>query len=201
MDCSERLPNFSVTVAFDVGMVREQTTRSILEYYPDALVHLFPPTLAALESFKKLIGPHPNIIINRMTFGSESENAAPTGDGAAMGVAKTSIIEAAEELAGDFYCERHGIDHLSYLKIRNERLDLKVLKGFGRMIGDQRIDLIQVEAAMNPFNKHHVGFSALCSHMEILPLLSLRHLRSDSGVTWPPDAAQMQSRLYFPSCD
>ncbi len=52
-------------------------------------------------------------------------------------------------------------------QVDTEGSDLEVLMGFHNMIGAQRIDLIQVEAAMNPFNKRHVDFASFCGYLEV----------------------------------
>jgi FkbM family methyltransferase len=156
-DCSQCLPKFSMTVAFDVGVHRGQTTLSILDHYPDAQIHAFDPAPATLAVFKALVGPRPNVTMIQVALSKARTSS------------RTEVEQASESsdlLSGDRYCEKQAIDHIAYLKIGNESSDLSVLQGFQRMIRDQRVDLIQVEAAMNPFNKRHVQFAMLSEFMK-----------------------------------
>ena len=66
----------------------------------------------------------------------------------------------------DNFCSGHEIDQISFLKIDTEGYDLEVLKGASRMLGEQRIDLVEVEAGMNCLNKTHVPFEDLKAYLE-----------------------------------
>lgn len=52
------------------------------------------------------------------------------------------------------------------MKVDTEGHDLEVLQGGEKLLTEQKIDVIQVEAGMNPSNRHHVPFEALKSYLE-----------------------------------
>jgi hypothetical protein len=52
------------------------------------------------------------------------------------------------------------------MKIDTEGADLDVLKGAERMLNEQRIDIVKVEAGMNPTNHLHVPFEVLKNYLE-----------------------------------
>ncbi len=80
--------------------------------------------------------------------------------------ARGKQTEAVEMLTGDAYCERNAIGHISYLRIDTSGSDLEVLKGFHRMIGSQRVDIIQVEASMSAQYRRLAPFEAFRGYLE-----------------------------------
>jgi hypothetical protein len=74
--------------------------------------------------------------------------------------------ESVDIVTLDEFCQDKGIDHINYLKIDTEGGDLDVLKGAVKMLTEQRIDLVEVEAGMNPSNTWHVPFEALKEFLE-----------------------------------
>ena len=74
--------------------------------------------------------------------------------------------ESVDIVTLDEFCRTKRIDHINYLKIDTEGGDLEVLKGAVGMLTEQRIDLVQVEAGMNPTNSRHVSLESLKAFME-----------------------------------
>jgi hypothetical protein len=66
----------------------------------------------------------------------------------------------------DRICEDCGVDHIHLIKIDTEGLDMEVLKGAARMLEDNAIDLIQVEAGMNSTNQLHVPLREFMEYLE-----------------------------------
>ncbi|HXG75415.1 MAG TPA: FkbM family methyltransferase, partial [Gaiellaceae bacterium] len=66
----------------------------------------------------------------------------------------------------DTFCAERGIEQINYLKIDTEGADLEVLKGASRMLAENRIDLVQVEAGLNPNHDWHVPFETLKAELE-----------------------------------
>ena len=75
-------------------------------------------------------------------------------------------MEEIDVLPLDAFCEREEISHISFLKIDTEGGDLNVLKGAEKMLSQQRVDFVEVEAGMNCGNKFHVPFETLRGHLE-----------------------------------
>jgi hypothetical protein len=84
------------------------------------------------------------------------ESAAP-----ASGLTQEVMIETV-----DGFCRRRGVDHISLLKIDTEGHDLAVLVGAEDLLRRQAIDLIDVEAGMNPENQRHVPVGEFSSYLE-----------------------------------
>lgn len=57
-----------------------------------------------------------------------------------------------------------GVDRIDVLKIDTEGHDLEVVKGFGDMIRDKRIEFIQVECGFAPENDRHIPFNLFTEH-------------------------------------
>ena len=64
------------------------------------------------------------------------------------------------------FCQSMNIDAISLLKIDTEGYDLRVLMGTEDMLRKQKIDLIWVEAGMNPRNRTHVPFEKIKQYLE-----------------------------------
>lgn len=172
-DCAKHLPNFSMKIVFDVGANIGQTTEGILEQFPATRVFAFEPVSATFAQYIERFGGLPNVKANRLALSSKCATGKVLAAGTSVGNSLTEKsgtaarpVESVELLTGDVYCDKNGIDHISYLKVDTEGFDLEVLKGFHQMIGSQSIDLIQVEAAMNPFNKRHIDFGTFRGYLE-----------------------------------
>ncbi len=74
--------------------------------------------------------------------------------------------EEVNVLTLDSFWQDRNINHISYLKIDTEGGDLNVLKGGEKLLAEQRIDFVEVEAGMNAYNKRHVPFETLKSYLE-----------------------------------
>lgn len=66
----------------------------------------------------------------------------------------------------DLFCREQNVARIEFLKVDTEGHDLDVLRGAQRLLSDQKIDLIQVEAGMNPSNRRHVPFAAFTHFLE-----------------------------------
>lgn len=172
-DCAKHLPEFSMNVVFDVGANIGQSTDAIIEHFPTAQVFAFEPVSATFAQFMQRFGDFPNVKANRLALSSRCAAGNVMASGTSVLNSLTEEIGTAENpvepvdlLTGDVYCDQHGIEHISYLKVDTEGFDMEVLKGFHQMIGRQRIDLIQVEAAMNPLNERHVDLTTFRGYLE-----------------------------------
>jgi FkbM family methyltransferase len=74
--------------------------------------------------------------------------------------------ESVEIVTLDAFCQTKAIDTINFLKIDTEGGDLEVLKGAVNMLTGQKVDLVQVEAGMNPGNSRHVPLESLKSFLE-----------------------------------
>ena len=66
----------------------------------------------------------------------------------------------------DRFTRSQGIEHIDFLHVDTEGHDLEVLRGADRLLGSGGVDLIEVEAGMNPQNGTHVPIELLKRHLE-----------------------------------
>ena len=79
---------------------------------------------------------------------------------------RSVATESVDVVTLDEFCQTKGIDQINYLKIDTEGGDLEVLKGALNMLTGQKVDLLELEAGMNPGNKKHVRFETLKEFLE-----------------------------------
>lgn len=150
-------------LVFDVGANIGQTATDIAGRFPEAKIHAFEPSP---KSYRKLVdatASFPNVTTHNIALGSSAATLALTQrsdstmnrllPGAAEATPKTVMVEVRTgvELFHEVQATR-----IDFLKIDTEGHDYEVLMGFLPVI--RQVDFIQVEAAMNPYNRTHVQF-------------------------------------------
>lgn len=161
------LPDWTPHVIFDVGANIGQSARAFARYFPDATVHCFEPSP---ETYRLLVGAVaalPGVVTHNVALGRSdavlsmtqnprrpTENRLVRPDKAAPDGAVQVSVRNGADVMRDLNTPR-----IDYLKIDTEGHDLEVLHGFLPAL--DRVDFIEVEAAMNPYNKTHVPFSKL----------------------------------------
>jgi FkbM family methyltransferase len=160
------IPHVRLDLVFDVGANTGQSLREIKANHPDAVVHCFEPVRDVFERLEKNASIYRGVHCYNCALGSaggrqfiqlENESVLcrivdPTpGETAPRG-----RIEEVEMQTLDLFCHSNGIKRINYLKIDAEGHDLEVLKGAQALLAGQQIDLLQVEAGINPQNALHV---------------------------------------------
>jgi FkbM family methyltransferase len=173
------LPGFEIEVAFDVGANVGQTAALLTHAAPEALVYCFEPITASYEKLLAATEAQKNVRCFNVALGAAAGTAAMTSAGT-----KTSnrVInghrprqhEEVVMATGDGFCDEQKIEKISYLKIDTEGHDLDVLIGFRRMLETSRIDILDIEAGMNPRNTWHVPLEKLKAYLEPLDYLLYR---------------------------
>lgn len=169
------LPEFTLQTAVNVGASVARTTPAILDEHPGATVHALTPVRAALDRLRETAGEGANIRPHRIALGFSPEPLTLGGTGTKLA---QQLVDAGEEgetsglnvTRGDIFCRERGIEHISFVNIETGDLDFDVLRGFGLMLGDGRIDLIQVDCNMNPARK----WAGLPDFLELLEPLGYR---------------------------
>jgi FkbM family methyltransferase len=161
-DFKKFLPALRMRTIFDVGANVGQSAAALRLTYPKARIFAFEPIPQSFEALKASRRADANTQCFNIALGErrgrvtmESSGAAVTNRIVAQGRGPTPRAEV-EMSTGDLFCADHGIASIDFLKIDAEGYDLKVCQGFADMVARQRIDLIQVEAGMNPDNLLHV---------------------------------------------
>jgi len=176
-DVAASLPVFRAHVVFDVGANAGQSAQAFLDEFPEARVFCFEPVAETFRILQRTWGNDPRIECYKMALGSaagtatmalvgnsdmyfvlgQSGEAPPDGNLATESVEMTTLDE---------FCRRKNVEIINFLKIDTEGGDLDVLQGATGMLAEHRIDLVQVEAGLNPGNSRHVSFEALKSFLE-----------------------------------
>lgn len=184
---AERLAQWTLRTFFDVGANVGQTVQAVRAAFPDAKIWAFEPVPAAYALLQERCGALPGVTLQNLALGSGAGRAIMTNVGASTGnrlvtqdYNKGPTVEI-EIVRGDDKLAEMGLDVVSYLKIDTEGNDLAVLVGFQKTLADQRIDVVEVEASLNPDNKIHVPFERFKAYLEPMGyrLLQIKSVASE----------------------
>jgi FkbM family methyltransferase len=176
IDLSRRLDKHVFSIVFDVGANIGQSALEYNKHFPSASIYCFEPITEAFNLLNRNTEAYPRIHCFQLAFGSTNESGIMLSDGTSTMNYLLSDAEIpghdeldteyVEVLKLDNFCKKNSINHVSYLKVDTEGGDLDVLVGAHNMLLEQKIDLVEVEAGMNPDNTHHVQFEALKGLLE-----------------------------------
>lgn len=175
-DISHSLPGYQARVIFDVGANTGQSAKQFLKQFPASRLCCFEPVFATFQVLKRNLASNPRVDCFQLAVGSSAgcgtmvlQDASVCNflrgrsDEPIMDGAKTESVKV---ISLDTFCSENQIDHINYLKVDTEGGDLDVLHGAARMLSNQKIDFVQVEAGMNPANRRHVPFEAIKEYLE-----------------------------------
>jgi FkbM family methyltransferase len=138
--------------------------------FPNAEIHCFEPVKATLDRLLANLQRHKvsNIIAHPLAL-DQSSGTGYMIYGEYKGRKYDDLHRLTQDNFGDEQVVKVRLDELphatsqqiNYLKIDTEGGDLNVLRGATGLLGDQRIDLIQVEAGLSRANATHVPFAVL----------------------------------------
>lgn len=176
-DVSRNLPTYNFNVIFDVGANIGQSTLIFLSEFKNSYVYSFEPVSSTYEQLKFNLDKHKQrVSLNKLALGSQTGSANIVLEGNSemfyimektqLDTSMNQNVELVEISTLDIFCQEKNIQHINFLKIDTEGGDLEVLKGSSEMLKNQKIDFVQVEAGMNPFNKRHVAFELLKQYLE-----------------------------------
>jgi FkbM family methyltransferase len=160
------LADWNPDVIFDVGANVGQSATVYASRFPEARVHSFEPSPETYRHLVEAMAQFPQVTTHNIALGrsearsrlTQSRQSAlnhlvpPTQD-ATEGTVEVQVRSGIEVMRG------LGVERIDYLKIDTEGHDLEVLHGFLPEL--DRVDFIQVEAGMNPYNTTHVPFGSL----------------------------------------
>jgi FkbM family methyltransferase len=202
-DLRRHLPECQVRTIFDVGANVGQSARSYLSSFRGATILCFEPVRSTYDRLVAALGSAPNVRCfavgmsasagaGRMAIDDResSMNKLTTADSAA------AVVEPVALDTLDAFCARESIAHIDLLKIDTEGHDLEVLKGGAGLLARQAVDIIQVEAGMNPRNERHVPMEHFKQYLEPLGYFLFRIY--DQVPEWPTgDPNLRRSNLVF----
>lgn len=176
-DLATRLPDFRATVVFDVGAHTGSAARQYVQGFPEALIYCFEPVAATHSLLQANLAAETRVRCFQLALGARQGTGTMVLHGtpdtfylAEAGQHHALHSEAPREVVHleriDGFCAAQGIARISYLKIDTEGADLEVLHGAEGLLAAQRIDLVEVEAGMNPRNRWHVPLEVFKAYLE-----------------------------------
>jgi FkbM family methyltransferase len=176
-DIKYRLPQFRAEIVFDIGANVGQSARKYLFWFSVAQIFCFEPVELTFNKLQENLKGYSNVRCFNLALGGSNSR----GDMVLRGPSERFfLVRTPEELSQysqeklekveiqtlDDFCKYSNIEKISYLKIDTEGNDLEVLKGAQGLLNEQRIDIVEVEAGMNPENTRHVPFEVLTQYLE-----------------------------------
>jgi FkbM family methyltransferase len=175
-DVRSVLPSSKAATIFDVGANVGQSADVYLVQFADAEIFCFEPIESTHRTLIDKYKGNMRVQCHRLALGQSSGHSKMVlgersdlsylVDDSNSNSATQAETELVEVNTLDGFCQANHIGHINFLKIDTEGGDLNVLRGATRMLLDDKIDLIQVEAGMNSRNKRHVPFEAIKSFLE-----------------------------------
>lgn len=175
-DIATALPTYRIDIVFDVGANLGQSAKTYLSRLPSAHIFCFEPISVTFDQLVQTFKDNNQVHCFQCALGSSQGMGQMLSQGTSsmnhlLDVSEIENIEEAVENVEiqklDQFCDSYRINHINYLKIDTEGNDLEVLKGAAKMLAEQRIDLVEVEAGINPDNKYHVPLSVLKDYLEL----------------------------------
>lgn len=174
-DLARALPRFQPQVIFDVGANIGQSAQEFVRIFPAARVYCFEPVQATFDTLEKNLSGIEGVRLFHLGLGAGAGPATMVLEGpcerhhlrapVAGDEPATARTESVRLQTVDLFCRENAINRIGFLKIDTEGADLEVLRGAEAMLAGQKIDMVQVEAGMNPDNTLHVPFGLLHAHL------------------------------------
>jgi FkbM family methyltransferase len=175
-DITKLLPMYDGKTVFDVGANIGQSARFFLDKFPHSHIYCFEPVSSTFRQLQRNMKGVERVHCYQFAFGSQKRAVKMVLQDRST---RCFVLEQPEELANkdlttesvdqitlDEFCQMNEIDHISFLKIDTEGGDLEVLKGAAGLLNRQKVELVQVEAGMNPANHRHISFESLKTFLE-----------------------------------
>lgn len=175
-DIAVALPGYRIETVFDVGANIGQSAVEYARALPLSRIYSFEPIgesfkqlrkntagFASVQCIQLALAANPGkgmMLANETSTMNHLISNLGSGDNIDLPIEQVNIDTL------EHFCEQSGIDRISYLKIDTEGTDMEVLKGAQHMLAQQRIDLVELEAGMNPRNTYHVPFTVLKEYLE-----------------------------------
>jgi FkbM family methyltransferase len=191
----EHLRATPIEVIFDVGANVGQSAREMHAEFPEAKIYAFEPVRSTFEMLRQNVGHIACVTLCNLALGKRSGEAEITNAPGALhnsvakpGRSARASVDTVAISTGDRFCRQHNIEHIDYLKIDTEGLDLDVLLGFAEMLSAHAVGLVEVEASMNLRNRRHVPFEKMKALLESLDysLFHIYEMASEAGFSGRP---------------
>jgi FkbM family methyltransferase len=181
-DLRNGLPHHQIEIILDVGANIGQSALKYLPWFPHARVYCFEPVRETFDQLQANLAGQARVRCFPLALGAEEgqarmvlsgasdmsriERVLPGRGAGAIDPDATSRVEQVQMTTLDRFCGSQGLDRIHYLKVDAEGTDLDVLRGSEALLTAKRIDVIEVEAGMNPTNTTHVPWHDFSSYLE-----------------------------------
>lgn len=191
---AEAVPSFAMETFFDVGANVGQTVAAVRNAFEKVSIWAFEPVPQSFEQLQTRFGSTPDVILNNYAMGAKSGVAVITTIGTSTGNrlvasshSKSPTVEV-QVRTGDEVLASSDVDRVSYLKVDTEGGDLDVLVGFQHALADKKIDMVEVEASLNPSNTKHVSIERFKGYLEPMGyyLFQMKSFASDRSFSGHP---------------
>lgn len=158
-------------VIFDVGANDGRSVLKLIKYFPDSAIHAFEPVASTFQKLCANTEHLGNVNCYSCALGSENGNKS-------ICLHEKSIMNSFLPEWSDFdnkesvkvntldrVMEKNGIDFVHFLKIDTEGYELEVLKGARKALSSGRVEIIQVEAGLDPAISPHTPFEQIREHL------------------------------------
>ena len=165
IDLKYHLPNYELSVIFDVGANVGQSAIKFRKDYPKSDIHSFEAVNSTFDTLKSKV-KEINVHCYNYALGNENKIEKITLSeknefNRIIKSEKTNSNNQTEDIAikkldylwGNKF---QNIEMISLLKIDTEGFDLEVLKGAENLISNHKIDFIEIETGMNSSNLDHI---------------------------------------------
>jgi FkbM family methyltransferase len=169
-DIKRFFPNMAIEEVFDVGANVGQTAVQYAITFPAARIDSFEPISSTYDTLCRRTARNPRIHCHNFALGSASGEfkMSVQGENSDMSTISDTGDETVTVRTAVDFCNENGIEHINLFKVDTEGFDLEVVRGAEQLIVENRIDLIQVEAGMNPENTHHIYFEKFTKYLHEL---------------------------------
>ena len=168
-------PTFRPQVIFDVGANRGQSAQIFAADFPRARIYCFEPVRNTFLELERNTGSLPQVERHNIALGARTGRALMAAgrkselshivDSAPSVTYGAALEEVAIETLDEF-CNSHNISRIGFLKIDTEGHDMAVLEGAHSLLEASRIDSVQVEAGIGPYNTTHIPLGDFRAYLE-----------------------------------
>lgn len=151
----QRMRDRSFNTVFDIGANTGEWSHALISALPSATVYAFEPSPGTFDLLAASSNDDPRINVNCLALSDQCGEIQFRDYGAGSGLNSIVSDDVVHELpsstyrvpvtTGDDYCRTKDISNIDFLKIDVEGFELKVLKGFQRLLSFGSIKLIQFE--------------------------------------------------------
>jgi len=159
----------AIKTVFDIGANVGQSAIRYCDSFPQAEIHSFEPVERTYAKLLDKVRHRRNIFPHKMALGDKSGLGAisinqNSQHNSLLGRADVSTEQVVISTVDEF-CTEKAIDRVDFMKIDTEGYEFEVLGGARRMLTEQRITILQLEAELGRSGGHFVNTGDLADYL------------------------------------